>query len=63
VRPGQAARTQLFAAAAAAAAWLVAAAALMGRRLRCRYVVLPKDFEKGYKSNVKKSSDEFAFYK
>lgn len=29
----------------------------------CRYVVLPKDFEKGYKSNVKKSNDEFEFYK
>lgn len=28
-----------------------------------RYVVLPKDFEKGYKSNVKKSNDEFEFYK
>merc|ERR1712210_264329 len=27
-----------------------------------RYVVLPKDLEKGYKSNIKKSSDEFAFY-
>lgn len=30
---------------------------------RGRYVVLPKDFEKGYKSNVKKSNDEFEFYK
>eukprot|EP00963_Diacronema_lutheri_P009894 scaffold938_cov334-Pavlova_lutheri.AAC.14 len=28
-----------------------------------RYVVLPKDFEKGYKANVKKSSDDFDFYK
>jgi 26S proteasome regulatory subunit T3 len=28
-----------------------------------RYVILPKDFEKGYKANVKKSSDEFEFYK
>jgi len=28
-----------------------------------RYVILPKDFEKGYKSVVQKSSDEFAFYK
>ncbi len=27
-----------------------------------RYVVLPKDFEKGYKANVKKSDSEFAFY-
>lgn len=27
-----------------------------------RYVILPKDFEKGYKANVKKSGDEFAFY-
>ncbi len=29
---------------------------------RCRYVILPKDFEKGYKANVKKSDTEFAFY-
>ena len=28
-----------------------------------RYVILPKDFDKGYKTNVKKPSDEFAFYK
>merc|ERR1711933_403638 len=28
-----------------------------------RYVILPKDLEKGYKSNVKKSDNEFAFYK
>jgi hypothetical protein len=28
----------------------------------CRYVILPKDFEKGYKANVKKTGDEFAFY-
>ena len=28
-----------------------------------RYVVLPKDFEKGYKSNVKKSNDTFEFYR
>jgi hypothetical protein len=28
-----------------------------------RYVVLPKDIEKGYKSNVKKGDSEFAFYK
>jgi len=27
-----------------------------------RYVILPKDFEKGYKSNVKKDSTEFEFY-
>jgi hypothetical protein len=27
-----------------------------------RYVVLPKDFEKGYKSSVKKGDTEFAFY-
>ncbi|EFJ51661.1 26S proteasome regulatory complex [Volvox carteri f. nagariensis] len=27
-----------------------------------RYVILPKDFEKGYKANVKKSDTEFAFY-
>jgi len=28
-----------------------------------RYVVLPKDFEKAYKSNVKKDDLDFAFYK
>eukprot|EP00743_Colponemidia_sp_Colp-15_P001695 GILK01001851.1.p1 GENE.GILK01001851.1~~GILK01001851.1.p1 ORF type:complete len:413 (-),score=80.87 GILK01001851.1:118-1356(-) len=28
-----------------------------------RYVILPKDFEKGYKSHVKKSDTEFEFYK
>ena len=28
-----------------------------------RYVILPKDLEKGYKANVKKSDNEFAFYK
>ena len=28
-----------------------------------RYVVLPKDFEKGYKANVKKSDTDFEFYK
>ena len=28
-----------------------------------RYVVLQKDFEKGYKANVKQSNDEFSFYK
>lgn len=28
-----------------------------------RYVILPKDIEKGYKSNVKKSDNEFEFYK
>ena len=27
-----------------------------------RYVVMPKDFEKGYKSSVRKPGDEFAFY-
>lgn len=27
-----------------------------------RYVILPKDFEKGYKANVKKDSTEFEFY-
>jgi 26S proteasome regulatory subunit T3 len=27
-----------------------------------RYVILPKDFEKGYKANVKGSQDEFGFY-
>eukprot|EP00029_Vermamoeba_vermiformis_P000795 TRINITY_DN10986_c0_g1_i1.p1 TRINITY_DN10986_c0_g1~~TRINITY_DN10986_c0_g1_i1.p1 ORF type:complete len:421 (-),score=113.77 TRINITY_DN10986_c0_g1_i1:78-1340(-) len=28
-----------------------------------RYVILPKDFDKGYKSNVKSTGDEFEFYK
>lgn len=28
-----------------------------------RYVILSKDLEKGYKSNVKKSENEFEFYK
>ncbi|KAG8377148.1 hypothetical protein BUALT_Bualt09G0138400 [Buddleja alternifolia] len=28
-----------------------------------RYVILPKDFEKGYRSNVKKPDTEFEFYK
>ena len=27
-----------------------------------RYVILPKDFEKGYKANVKKNDTEFEFY-
>ncbi|CAN5951751.1 unnamed protein product [Sphagnum jensenii] len=28
-----------------------------------RYVILPKDFEKGYRSNVKKSDTDFEFYR
>lgn len=28
-----------------------------------RYIVLPKDFEKGYKNNVKKDESEYEFYK
>merc|ERR1712070_811778 len=28
-----------------------------------RYVILPKDFDKGYKSNIKKSENDFEFYK
>lgn len=32
-------------------------------RLCCRYVILPKDFEKGYKANVKKSDADFDFYR
>lgn len=28
-----------------------------------RYVILTKDLEKGYSSHVKKSSDDFEFYK
>jgi hypothetical protein len=28
-----------------------------------RYVILPKDFEKGYKTNVKKPHTDFEFYK
>ena len=27
-----------------------------------RYIILPKDFEKGYKANVKKSDTAFEFY-
>jgi 26S proteasome regulatory subunit T3 len=30
---------------------------------RNRYVILPKDFEKGYKAHVKKTDDTFHFYK
>ena len=29
----------------------------------CRYVILPKDFEKAYKTAVKKSDSEFEFYR
>jgi 26S proteasome regulatory subunit T3 len=28
-----------------------------------RYVILPKDFEKGYRTNVKKPETDFEFYK
>ena len=28
----------------------------------CRYVVLPKDFDKGYKKNVRKADTEHEFY-
>jgi ATP-dependent 26S proteasome regulatory subunit len=28
-----------------------------------RYAILPKDFEKGYRSNVKKSDTDFEFYR
>merc|ERR1711871_58175 len=28
-----------------------------------RYVIMPKDLEKGYKANVKKSENDFSFYK
>jgi len=28
-----------------------------------RYVILPKDFEKGYRANVKKPDTDFEFYK
>lgn len=31
-------------------------------RCTARYVILPKDFERGYKANIKKSDSEFAFY-
>ncbi|KAA6427389.1 MAG: 26S protease regulatory subunit 6B protein [Trebouxia sp. A1-2] len=30
---------------------------------KCMYVILPKDFEKGYKANVKKSDADFDFYR
>ena len=29
----------------------------------CRYVILPKDFEKAYKTTVKKGESEFEFYR
>lgn len=38
-------------------------AVLMTTFLGCRYVILPKDFEKGYKANVKKSDADFDFYR
>ena len=28
-----------------------------------RYVIIPKDFEKGYTNNVKKDENDFDFYK
>lgn len=28
-----------------------------------RYVILPKDFEKGYKANVKSNREDFEFYR
>ena len=28
-----------------------------------RYIVLPKDFEKGYKNNIKKDENDHEFYK
>jgi 26S proteasome regulatory subunit T3 len=28
-----------------------------------RYVVMPKDFEKGYKSSTHKNDEEFEFYR
>lgn len=28
-----------------------------------RYVILPKDFEEGYKKNVKRADTDFEFYK
>jgi 26S proteasome regulatory subunit T3 len=28
-----------------------------------RYVILPRDFEKGYKANVKGTTSDFEFYK
>ncbi len=31
--------------------------------LTYRYIVLPKDFEKGYKNNIKKDETEHEFYK
>ena len=33
------------------------------RRGDIRYVIIPKDFEKGYKTNVKKSDTDFEFYR
>ena len=31
--------------------------------LSSRYIVLPKDFEAGYKNNIKKDESEHEFYK
>ena len=45
-----------------ALAWLHVAV-LMAIFFGCRYVILPKDFEKGYKANVKKSDADFDFYR
>ena len=39
------------------------AAVLLMTSSCCRYVILPKDFEKGYKANVKKSDADFDFYR
>jgi len=37
-------------------------AGMQAVRKNC-YVILPKDFEKGYRSNVKKSDTDFEFYR
>jgi ATP-dependent 26S proteasome regulatory subunit len=37
-------------------------AGIQAVRQNC-YVILPKDFEKGYRSNVKKSDTDFEFYR
>jgi ATP-dependent 26S proteasome regulatory subunit len=47
--------------------WLQISAIYQEARMQAlrknRYVILPKDFEKGYRSNVKTSNTDFEFYR
>jgi hypothetical protein len=47
---------------ACSGAWIWLLAPSHSCRTGRRYVILPKDIEKGYKANVKKGDTEFAFY-